>query len=80
MAQQQEQKTGDNAYHLKTILLVEDDINIGEVLVQAITQETSYLAVLAADGFEALKVRRKPYTQPVYSGLSAPTHEWYRAV
>jgi DNA-binding response OmpR family regulator len=55
MAQQQEQRTGDSLYHLKTILLVEDDTNIGEVLVQAITQETSYLAVLASDGFEALK-------------------------
>jgi CheY-like chemotaxis protein len=55
MAQQQEQSSGDTTHHLKTILLVEDDINIGEVLVQAITQETSYLAVLAADGFEALK-------------------------
>ncbi len=55
MAQQQEQRTGDPTYHLKTILIVEDDINIGEVLVQAITQETSYLTVLAADGFEALK-------------------------
>jgi DNA-binding response OmpR family regulator len=55
MAQQQEQRTGDSPYHLKTILLVEDDTNIGEVLVQAITQETSYLAVLASDGFEALK-------------------------
>ena len=55
MAQQREQKSGDNTYHLKTILIVEDDTNIGEVLVQAISQETSYLAVLASDGFEALK-------------------------
>ncbi len=55
MAQEQEQRTGDATYRLKTILLIEDDINIGEVLVQAITQETSYLAVLANDGFEALK-------------------------
>jgi CheY-like chemotaxis protein len=55
MAQQREQSLGDNVHHLKTILLVEDDTNIGEVLVQAISQETSYLAVLAADGFEALK-------------------------
>ena len=41
--------------HVKTILLVEDDANIGEVLVQAITQETPYMALLVADGFEALK-------------------------
>ena len=59
MAQQQGQRTGDTQYRSKTILLVEDDINIGEVLVEAITQETSYLAVLAADGFEALKFIEK---------------------
>jgi DNA-binding response OmpR family regulator len=39
---------------VKTILLVEDDANIGEVLVQAITQETQFLAILVPDGFEAL--------------------------
>jgi DNA-binding response OmpR family regulator len=39
---------------VKTVLLVEDDVNIGEVLVQAIMQETPYFAILAADGFEAL--------------------------
>jgi DNA-binding response OmpR family regulator len=55
MAQQQEQRTGEAKQHLKTILLVEDDINIGEVLVQAITQETSYQAILAKNGFDALK-------------------------
>ncbi len=38
----------------KTILLVEDDANIGEVFLQAILQETSYFAVLAASGQEAL--------------------------
>ena len=40
---------------VKTVLLVEDDENIGEVLVQAITQETSFLAVLVPDSSEALK-------------------------
>lgn len=40
----------------KTILIVEDDLNIGEVLVQAIIQETSHRAMLVQDGFEALKV------------------------
>lgn len=40
----------------KTILIVEDDLNIGEVLVQAIIQETSHQAMLVQDGFEALKV------------------------
>ncbi|TMC23544.1 MAG: response regulator [Chloroflexi bacterium] len=41
---------------LKTILLVEDDEDIGEVLVQAISQETPYLPVLVSDGFSALKI------------------------
>jgi CheY-like chemotaxis protein len=44
----------DEEHIVKTILLVEDDANIGEVLMQAITQETPYFAILAADGFEAL--------------------------
>jgi CheY-like chemotaxis protein len=39
---------------VKMILLVEDDPNIGEVLAQAITQETPYLATLVSDGFQAL--------------------------
>ena len=59
MAQRQEQRTVDNTYHLKTILLVEDDTDIGEVLAQAISQETSYQAVLVPDGFEALKFIEK---------------------
>lgn len=42
--------------NLKTILLVEDDEDIGEVLAQAITQETPYLPVLVSDGFAALKM------------------------
>jgi len=41
---------------VKTILLVEDDVPIGEVLVQAITQETSYITVVAQSGEEALKL------------------------
>jgi len=56
MAQHQEQKAEEAANHLKIILLVEDDINIGEVLIQAIDQETSYKAMLAADSLEALKL------------------------
>lgn len=39
---------------VKTMLIVEDDEYIGEVLVQAILQETSYLAVLVPDGPAAL--------------------------
>jgi CheY-like chemotaxis protein len=56
MAQNEEQNSVETQQNLKMILLVEDDSNIGEVLVQAITQETSYLATLVSDGFEALKM------------------------
>lgn len=55
MAQDAEQKRSGTHSGVKTILLVEDDANIGEVLVQAITQETPFLAVLVEDGFQALK-------------------------
>ena len=41
---------------LKTILLVEDDVPIGEVLVQAITQETTHITVVAQSGEEALRL------------------------
>ena len=41
---------------VKTILLVEDDVNIGEVLVQAISQETPYMVVLATSGSQALEI------------------------
>jgi DNA-binding response OmpR family regulator len=44
----------DEKYSVKTILIVEDDESIGEVLVQAIIQETSYLAILVPDGMAAL--------------------------
>jgi CheY-like chemotaxis protein len=40
---------------VKSILLVEDDESIGDVLVQAITQETSYIVMLARNGQDALK-------------------------
>lgn len=54
MAHDKEQTPMGEHTRVKTILLVEDDANIGEVLVQAIAQETSYMAILVADGFEAL--------------------------
>ncbi|SRR6266436_1042742 len=41
---------------VKTILVVEDDTDIGMFLVQAISQETHYQAMLVADGLQALNV------------------------
>ena len=63
--------------NVKTVLIVEDDEAIGDLLVQAIEQETSYHAVLASDGFQALKMLRtvKPdlilldYSLPGMNGL-----------
>ena len=62
---------------VKTVFIVEDDDAIGDLLVQAIEQETSYQAVLASDGFQALKMLRtvKPdlilldYSLPGMNGL-----------
>jgi CheY-like chemotaxis protein len=67
---------------IKTILLVEDDVNIGEVLVQAITQETTFLAILVSNGFEALSVIKevKPdlfildYQLPRMNGIELYDH------
>jgi DNA-binding response OmpR family regulator len=56
MVRDQEKPTAGEHSSVKTILLVEDDEHIGEVLAEAITQETPYLALLVTDGFEALKV------------------------
>ena len=42
--------------HVKTILVVEDDKDIGRFLVEAIKDATSYQALLVTDGYQALKV------------------------
>lgn len=41
---------------LKTILLVEDDLSIGELLITILQEEGLYEIVLATDGFQALKI------------------------
>jgi CheY-like chemotaxis protein len=66
-----------NPTDVKTVFIVEDDEAIGDLLVQAIEQETSHHAVLASDGFQALKMLRtvKPdlllldYSLPGMNGL-----------
>ncbi len=55
MTQSNEQAGIEAHAQIKTILIVEDDIYIGEVLVQAIMQETPFIAVLVQNGDEALK-------------------------
>jgi DNA-binding response OmpR family regulator len=54
MTQRDEETSKEAHAQVKTILVVEDDIYIGEVLVQAIIQETSFLAILVQNGDEAL--------------------------
>src|SRR2546430_5779174 len=41
---------------VKTILVVEDDTAIGSFLVEAIKQEAPHQALLATDGYQALKM------------------------
>src|SRR5258708_16712198 len=52
-AHQQQEGEGDSS--IKTILVVEDDDDIGSFLVQAISQETTHHALLVTDGFQALE-------------------------
>lgn len=54
MVQDEEHFSTKEHVRIKTILVVEDDRDIGEVLVQAILQETSYLPVLVGNGLDAL--------------------------
>ena len=61
----------------KTILIVEDDDNIGTFLVEALSQETPYRAMLVTNGFQALEAASniKPslcitdYRLPIMDGL-----------
>jgi len=43
---------------IKTVFIVEDDADIGAFLIEALKLETPYQAVLATDGFQALKMVR----------------------
>ena len=56
MSQETEPLVGESQATTKTILLVEDDPNIGLFLVEAIAQETPYRAIAASDGHAALKL------------------------
>ena len=55
MAHNREQNSGEEDITVKTVLVVEDDIGIGNFLVQAISQETPHHALLVTDAFQALK-------------------------
>lgn len=47
------------AVAVKSLLVVEDDLDIGEFIVHAIQQETRYQAFLVADAFKALNAIRQ---------------------
>ena len=47
---------GEDRPPVKTIVVVEDDRDIGEFFVEALKQEMPYQVVLATDGFQALKM------------------------
>jgi CheY-like chemotaxis protein len=50
--------SGEQHAKLKTILVVEDDVDLGEFFVQILKDETPHQALLAGDGFQALKIVR----------------------
>jgi len=53
--QVQEQRSDRAHISVKTILVVEDDADIGTFIVLAISQETKHSTHLVTDGFQALK-------------------------
>ncbi len=55
MPDKQAQSPVDGTIAVKSILVVEDDSDIGLFLIQAISQETQHQALLVTDGFQALK-------------------------
>jgi DNA-binding response OmpR family regulator len=58
MAHDHVESSTENHKDVKTILVVEDDEDIGAFIVQAILDETPYQALLVTDGFQALKAVR----------------------
>ena len=58
MTRDTEQLARESQATSKTILLVEDDPNIGAFLMEAIAQETPYRAIVASDSNAALKLVR----------------------
>lgn len=77
MPDEQETVSAQDHSAVKTVLVVEDDEDIGMVIVQAILQETLHQALHVPDGFQALKVVRslKPslflldYNLPLMNGI-----------
>jgi CheY-like chemotaxis protein len=68
--------------NFQTVLVVEDDVDLGELIVQVLRDETPYQAILATDAFQALKMvtSLKPklfvldYQLPRMNGLDLYDH------
>src|SRR5947199_6954849 len=56
MTNTEDQFTKEEHSNLKTILIIEDEAAIGDLLVEAILEETPHRAVLAADGPRAFHI------------------------
>jgi CheY-like chemotaxis protein len=56
MLEEKKHPSREGQLDVKTILVVEDDEDIGEALVFALTEEPSYRVIVAATGYEALQV------------------------
>ena len=77
-----DEASGTSQPEIKTILVVEDDADVGEFFVLALKQETSYQSLLVPNGFEALKLVNtiKPdlfvldYQLPSMNGLELYDH------
>jgi DNA-binding response OmpR family regulator len=55
MSNDQAEATASNDVRIQTILLVEDDIDIGEFIAQALNDETPYTVLHVTDGKRALE-------------------------
>lgn len=82
MSQDQEGQSASDHTDVKLILIVEDNVIMGEYLKQVISEETAHQPRLVSDGFEALQVagERKPslfildYWMPGLNGIELYDH------
>src|SRR5260370_6565226 len=59
MAYSQHLSSAEDEAFVKTVLVVEDEEELGAFIVQALQQETPYQALFVTDGFQALKMARR---------------------
>src|SRR5438874_4518601 len=59
MLEDQKQPSYEGQLEVKTILVVEDDEDIGEALLFALSEEPSYQVIVASTGDEALQIANR---------------------